>query len=289
MKKYLRKLVHRLLTHPRLRAAVYRSVVDDNQLMVRLNDDHIIVCDPSDFIGRLVIEKGDWSRRVTDQIIDRIEERRSDTQRGAWLEIGANIGTQSVYAGKRDVFTQLICIEPDPLNQRLLEINLRSNGLQDISRVIGVGVSDSSSTMSLHRAPGNSGGASLMPELENRAEGSEDLLRSSSHVDVPVLSGPDLIAEIGLKPIDIEFIWVDVEGFELRVLSSLLPELQHSVPVFFEYKPFFHKPDARAEFEDMIFGNYASVTEILRNGDEVTLDRAGFQKISQETDILLLP
>lgn len=289
MKRFIRNVIDRALRHPRLRWAIYRSVIDDNKFMIRVNDDHMIVCDPSEHIGRAVIEKGDWNRQITEQIIDRVSACRENQTPGAWLEIGANIGTQSVYAGLRSHYSEIVCVEPDPSNKKLLEINLRINGLQDKSRIVTAGVSDASTTMTLYRMPGNSGAASFLPAAEHQSTGLGDPLAADAPIDVPVLSGRDLLKEIDLDGKDIELIWVDVEGFELKVLSGLLPELKHSVPIFFEYSPHLHVAADREILESMLFEYYGTVEEIFPNGDARRLDLAKIQDIDYLTDILLLP
>jgi FkbM family methyltransferase len=49
------------------------------------------------------------------------------------LEIGGNIGTQTVYFALSGAYSRIVSIEPDPRNFPLLQLNIRQNHLEATS------------------------------------------------------------------------------------------------------------------------------------------------------------
>lgn len=132
---------------------------------------------------------------------------------GTFVDIGSNIGNHSLFAGLFLKAGRIIPIEPNPLAIELLLQNLIVNGLLDrvdLSHV-GHGVSDvASGGFAMDDRPRNLGGAQMVEGAGDlRVERADVLLAN----DTP------------------DFIKIDVEGMELKVLASLEGVLARCRPI----------------------------------------------------------
>ncbi|MGZ9114606.1 MAG: FkbM family methyltransferase, partial [Brevundimonas sp.] len=116
-----------------LRKAAYRQLSAGDNLVYRRFEDHDLVLDPGDLVGKTVLETGDFDRGRTNMICRRAASL-SDGR--SVLEIGANIGTQTLYFIRSGLFDSVISLEPDPRNLELLRLNIQINGLGDRVAVV---------------------------------------------------------------------------------------------------------------------------------------------------------
>lgn len=93
--------------------------------------DHLMTFSPADYIGRKVFRKGHFEREAVDRLIVILRERGLLRKNATLLEIGGNIGTQTVYFALSDTYAHMISIEPDPRNFPLLQLNIRQNRLEE--------------------------------------------------------------------------------------------------------------------------------------------------------------
>ena len=134
---------------------------------------------------------------------------------GVFVDIGSNTGQHSVYVGKLLGASRLIVFEPVEQACKILTENLRLNDLSPIADLshLGVGVSnrDGQATLSSHLL--NLGGSSL---------------QESDKGSVRISSGDSMLA--GQK---VDFIKIDTEGFEMKVLEGLVQTLAREKPTIF--------------------------------------------------------
>jgi FkbM family methyltransferase len=118
------------------------------------------------------------------------------------VDVGANIGYLALYLRSRiGPSGQLFCFEPEPDNYVELEANLRRNRLDNCHAIqAAVGAEEGSLTF----APGLNGYVA-----EEGAPG----------ISVPVLTMDGFVTSRGLPRVD--FVKIDVEGFELDVLAGM--------------------------------------------------------------------
>lgn len=132
---------------------------------------------------------------------------------GVFADIGANVGNHTLFAAKYLKASKVIPFEPNPKAFELLIQNVLVNGLADVVdlSMIGVGMSDEQSGgFAMQDRDRNLGGAKML-------EGEGDL---------EVHRGDALLAEV--TP---DFIKIDVEGMEMKVLSGLSGVLERCRPV----------------------------------------------------------
>ncbi len=166
--------------------------------------DHRLAFDPSDrVIGSAIRRTGGWNRDETLAIFDAMPKAGS-----VFVDVGANIGTQTVYALKFGGFERAICFEPVPKNVLLLRTNLAINGLSERAIVIeaAAGATNGKATISLD--PLNSGGHSIAQE------------RGGGSLVVNQVSVQGALDRAGVAKADIRLVWIDTEGFEAEVLAG---------------------------------------------------------------------
>ena len=92
--------------------------------------DHRMTFSPSDYIGRKVFRKGHFERDHVDRLLAVLRERGLSRKDSVLLELGGNIGTQTVYFALSGAYSRIVSVEPDPRNFPLLKINIEQNGLE---------------------------------------------------------------------------------------------------------------------------------------------------------------
>lgn len=138
------------------------------------------------------------------------------------LDIGANIGYFTLLLS-RMVGNQgkVICFEPSKYAYDLLKENIRINCLENV-QVYQQAVSDTSGETTFFEGPeGYEVYSSLQPPV---AKGSEGIHFSQQKVQVDTID--HMLGELGVSCID--FVKIDVEGAELKVIRSMKNTLKNN-------------------------------------------------------------
>ena len=131
-----------------------------------------------------------------DEFIRRVYDFVASRPRPLIVDAGSNVGMSVLCQKLRHPDARIVAVEPDPEIFRLLERNVRENGLHDV-RLINAALAAAPGTQAF-RADGRAGG---------RLTGD-----GGAHVEVRTLSG--LLDE----PVD--FLKMNIEGAELDVLTE---------------------------------------------------------------------
>ena len=124
-----------------------------------------------------------------------------------FLDIGANIGYYTVLAGSVVGADGLvIAYEPDAENFQLLEHNIALNGLTNV-RPFRAALGENSSQGSIYLSRDNKGNHRLFDEGDGRQTSAVEIVHGDEHV-----------AQLTER---LDFIKVDTEGYEARVLEGL--------------------------------------------------------------------
>lgn len=131
--------------------------------------------------------------------------------RGLVADIGANVGNHTLYFLTQTAAGKVIAVEPNPPAYRILDLNIRLNGLTDRAEVHRVGLSDSPGTAHSRAPYRNLGGSWLEPGG-----------------DIPIVAGDTLFAD---QPVS--FMKIDVEKMEMKVLAGLRETIARHRPAIF--------------------------------------------------------
>jgi FkbM family methyltransferase len=138
------------------------------------------------------------------------------------VDIGAHVGTFTVWAASRSPRARILSVEPNPETFAFLEKNIRDNGLQD--RVVAV-----------NAAVGAEPGAATL-ELVEHSLGTRLARGGAGTVAVSVQTVPSLLDGAGMR--DVDLFKIDCEGMEYDVFEALdSDQLSRLSAVACEYHP----------------------------------------------------
>jgi FkbM family methyltransferase len=273
LRNYAKGLVVSLSDIVYRKSRAVRTIIADlmgarGALLCKFNEDHVIVFFPGDFIGEEILARGTYDRRSAKLVAEAVGPRFRSGSARTIVEVGANIGTHTIYLDRELRPERFLCIEPDPENARVLRANLLLNGLSGKAGVLELGASDRNGTQRFMRMIRNRGGSYFSEK--------EKLFTSDIEQHVAVDRLDDILASEGIEPETIGLVWMDVEGHELKALAGMTNILAARVPIYFEL-------DASSHTAESI----RSLAHLLRSGerevyvcDGEKLDRIEVEAIS---------
>lgn len=161
----------------------------------------------------------------------------SAEDRGWFLDVGSNIGTHSLYAFSVG-FTRALCIEPDPLNFRLLRINQILNDVDSACVNLRLAVSDFDGVAELELSPSNFGDHRVkrvaVPRNATSIHG-EDSWQTQA---IPTRRLDRVLDESGIDMRSIGIAWIDTQGHEGHVLRGAPKLIEAGIPIVAELWPY---------------------------------------------------
>jgi FkbM family methyltransferase len=161
---------------------------------------------PLDHIQEIIVENKDFYEK---KLLNYLDQYISEDT--CVLEIGANIGNHSVYWGKVRNVKHLYCFEPILKTFQRLEKNISINNLQNKTSLFNKAVGKE-----------NSKGVIDSFNMENIGATS---IKTSIDGDIEIVKLDDIKFEH-----KIDFVKIDVEGFELDVLNGMIGLLNQDKP-----------------------------------------------------------
>jgi FkbM family methyltransferase len=257
-------------------AAVQRAFLDHlgerNVQLVIDAGDHAVQCFPGDSIGRSLFFRGAWQRDLLSFAIDCLSAKGALPPNAIFVDAGANIGTQSLYAYLSGKFAKVVSIEPDSRNFQVLQSNLARNGYP-IDLAFNLGAGAAPSRLKLYRNAGSSGKHSF-------------LRRSDESTEVGLESVENILRSASLALDEVGLVWIDVEGFEPQVLMGMASLLERSCPIVLEFTPAFYGIEGAREFVSLLATHYASY-KVLEGGHGVEKPISSLLGVVDQIDILL--
>jgi FkbM family methyltransferase len=173
-------------------------------------------------VGQGLLKHGAWQRDDFETAL-RLIIKHYGRVSGAFIDVGANIGTHSVYAALTGHFDRVIAIEPEPRNASMMRDNFSLNELSVPYDIVRKAVGNRTGITCLNLNPGDTGMHSVVD-----APGDQT-------IDVELDTLPNILNGLGARPNQTGFIWMDVEGYEFNVFRSMDVLFENRIPIFFEY------------------------------------------------------
>jgi FkbM family methyltransferase len=196
---------------------------------------HLVTYVADKVIGECVRLQGNFTEGDIGYTLRTIERLGYPVSRSTFLDIGANIGTHSLYALRHD-FHRAICIEADADNFKLLRINQILNDVDHRCVNLLVALSDRDGVGKLELSPTNFGDHRLRLDPCSLADLHDErtwLLR-----EVNIRRFDTLLEAEKIDPRDLSVAWMDIQGHEGHALSGAQALLNAGTPIVAEFWPY---------------------------------------------------
>ncbi|OJF92403.1 FkbM family methyltransferase [Pararhizobium antarcticum] len=240
--------------------------------------DHVMTFSPHDYIGRKIFRKGHFEREHVDRLLDILKTRSLWREGTALVELGGNIGTQTVYFALSGAYERIVSIEPDPRNFELLRINIAQNRLETMVTLVNCAAGESEGQIAFFQHQANHGKSSALRQSPSDRE-----------ISVPVRPVSAILADTGITPPSVGLIWMDIEGYEPVACRSMEALMTLRVPLYMEFSPAFYGAEASAEFVRYLARFYTDCLVFSEDDDPVALKVAKMPIDRVQYDVLLLP
>ena len=228
--------------------------------------------------------------RLSEPWMPRLVEGLFRLRRGAFVDVGVNLGQTLLIVAAIDSDRSYIGFEPNPICADYAERLIRSNGLNHY-RLIPAGLANKTAvvTLDIFGKDGTDSSASVVPRFRpgQRVHARKDVIVVS-----PANLPPELLAET------IAVVKIDVEGAEKEVLEGLLPFLRRDRPfVSLEILPAYTEENTsrlsrQASIEAMMAQLDYVIFRIVHSRSDLTLhqiERVGIHGDLTQCEYLLAP
>lgn len=181
-------------------------------------------CIPS----RMFTDREIFSKAEMLLLVDFLTKYYSDlrSSKGYFFDIGANIGTTSIYVKSKLLpLFDIIAFEPIKETFKLLKTNFVINDIEDYV-LNNIALSNASSEYLMKKNDSNSGNCEITDEYTENTE----IVIGTTLDDYIIENKTDIS-----KPI---VLWIDTEGFEIDVILGAKKILRSKPALFFEFNPY---------------------------------------------------
>lgn len=241
-------------------------------------EDHLIICDPRDLVGRSIVLHGNWGRKETQKVVAFLEQQGMLSGKGVAMDLGANIGTQTLYLHLTAKFKKVIAVEAAPKNFDFLKANVRVNDWTSDIEAHHAAIYTKDGVINLNlKEEDVSGGHSLL-----------ELPGNTKTMEVPAITIGSLLSTYSISPEQVEFVWMDIEGFDFEILQEIHKTIGSQLPVFFEFSPRFMGENKTNEFVHFLQSHYTHIYSFqnLNEAPVRLIDLDAFANSSQK-DLLV--
>jgi FkbM family methyltransferase len=202
--------------------------------------------------------------------VDLLESAGGLAVRDVFLDVGAHIGTTTIYAVRHVGFASAVAIEPVLENMLLLRLSTIANGLDGAIRTVQAAVADEVGVSSM-----DVGGAGS--EYHRLSAGAESPLRQL----VTTTTLDELVADGTIDPARVSLIWMDIEGYEAHALTAATELLGRAVPLVTEACPAkLARVGMLDRLSDLLATHYTHVHDLRQQR------AAGFRPISELGELI---
>jgi FkbM family methyltransferase len=182
-----------------------------------------------------------------------------------FIDVGANIGTHSMYALRSGFFSQVIAVEPHPDSFQLLIRNLRDNGLEDKCSLFHCALGEKQGTVQFEIDPDHSGDHRIKVDASNQNSLKGEADRET--IAVPMQTLDDIFREVSPTDYDQIFVSIDVQGFEPYILSGAKSLINQGAIFCIEFWPYgLNHAGVREDLNKMVQDHFNHYFDV-RDGD----------------------
>lgn len=211
------------------------------------------------YIGHDTFMFGPWEAEAQRQAIGELRKRATgsfDLRGTTVIEVGANIGTQTIPFVKEFGAARVVAVEADPENALLLQQNAIGNEVGGIIQTLNVAASDRDGSITLHRSPTNRGDHRV--SIDDTLEGTQ---RESC--EIPAMRIDKLISDGVVIEEEVALLWIDVQGHEAHALAGASSLLQRGTPIVCEYWPDGLRSSGGLDmFNELVRQHYSTVVDL---------------------------
>jgi FkbM family methyltransferase len=161
--------------------------------------------------------------------------RRLASPHDVIVDVGANLGTTAIPFA-RNTNCQILAIEPVPELHTMLCRNIAANGLGERIKSIAVAIAAGrAKQVRMALCDENSGAAEVVRPGQKASFAGKVAIRR--HMNVRAAGLETLLAENGMEPNRVAFVWADVQGSEADVIATGPQLWAAGVPLFCEVDP----------------------------------------------------
>lgn len=277
MRKWRNRLARRLLNTRIGRDMLVNAVSPRILTMTADCGDHRMTFSPHDYIGRKIYRKGHFERENVERLLATLRERHLLPDGTVLLELGGNIGTQTLYFALSGAFRHIVTVEPDPRNFMLLRTNVTQNGLDEQITAINTAAGESEGTLDFFLNRDNHGKSSAIRQSDR------DIATT-----VPVRPVTAILSDTGLKPEEVGLIWMDIEGYEPVAARSMTLLMERRIPFYMEFSPVFYGPEGSQAFIEHLARFYEDCIVFFEDR-KVEMKVRDLPAGEPQFDVLLLP
>jgi FkbM family methyltransferase len=240
-----------LVGWPVLRDVVMNALAARGHLVLCELGDVRFFVDPSDrVVGAWLIWHGGWQRGEIDSAVEILSAAGRLRPDAVFVDVGAHIGTHTIYALRTGRFARAIAFEPAPRNAALLARNLDANGLKHLAMIVAKAAGAAPGSAVLHLHPRNTGAHAI---------GAPPSVDGTARLEVPLVRVDDELDRLGVAPESVALVWVDAEGYEPQVLDGLAGLMARAVPIAFEFNPRRYSAESKAGLVERLARHYTTV------------------------------
>ena len=200
-----------------------------SEVVAKTPTGHMLVYKEDQIIGRSLLETGSFQEDKIAEVAEFLSSRHQFLPE-LFVDIGANIGTHSVFCLKNEICKTAISFEPDPFNYRLLRRNTGANDLSGRSTLYQLALSDTTGEIEMELSNYNFGDHRIKPAFTPNVSFGEETERAN--VSVASITLDELANKLDLQW-NKALVWIDTQGHEGNIFKGASRFLfSNSGPVF---------------------------------------------------------
>lgn len=178
-----------------------------------------------------------------------------------FVDVGANIGTHTLYALNMRLFSRVVSIEPEAENFEQLQQNLLINHY-DTADAIRAALSSAPGTAQLALSTQNLG--------DHRVVRGTDAAQSAATESIQLVDFATVSQRLRLDTQVPTLFWIDTQGHEYEVLCGIGDELLRRSPFVIEYWPAQLARNGTRESLHALLGRVATRFVVLQDGRRIS-------------------